>query len=238
MDKLDILTVREGPLSKIVMNAKKIGAVLTQINGTERKEIPLSVPIDTTFEYAREKNINWTNKIPAEPTSDFKSLEPEWVQNISITASTPAKVVLDENHFRTIDGLTLRHLPKLRSILTELMANADTEASKEGRAATVVVDEDVVEQARGYKARAMSPAEVKLLLIELENSKRDLKQAVDVQNDLGQKTVNIQLENIEMAKKCEDVDKKIKGYEKALNEMQSRLGELQKRVTEKEKPIQ
>lgn len=231
MDKLDILTVREGLLSKVIMNAKGIKSLLTELSGSERKETLFSTPIDTLFEYSREKNPNWN-------ATQQASQEPEWFQNIKITTSTPAKVILSADHFRTIDKLAQRHLPKLRSILGELMANADTEASKEGRAATVVVDEDVVEQARGFKARAMSPAEISLLQKQVEIAKKDLKQAIDVQNDLGAKTAQIQIDNHDVAKKCDDMEKKVKGYEVALAEMRLRLAELEKKAAEKVKPQQ
>ena len=98
------------------------------------------------------------------------------------------------------------------------MANADTEASK--------LDDDQA----GANVKSMSPAAVRQLKDQLDSTKSELQQALDVQKDLATKTAELQMENHELTRKFSELEKKSTKYETLLYDMQQKMMALQMKL--------
>jgi len=120
-----------------------------------------------------------------------------------------------------------RHFPRLVAFINELMNHADKAELRRGTRSGIIFDEDVLDEARGIAIRSYSVDSVKALLRELEKTQTDLIDAVNVQNDISKKYVDLQMQHQDLMKKYEDLEKKANGYEQGVIEMQNKVLELQ-----------
>jgi septal ring factor EnvC (AmiA/AmiB activator) len=129
-------------------------------------------------------------------------------------------------HFSLLSKLLDRHLPRLMSFIDELMTYADKAEQRRGTRSGIIFDEDVLDEARGIAIRSYSVDSVKAMLRELEKTQKEFIDAVNVQNDISQKYIELQMQHQELMKKYAVLEKKTTEYEQGVKEMQNKLNEL------------
>jgi len=76
---------------------------------------------------------------------------------------------------------------------------------------------------------------VKLMRRDLERSKKELVDAINVQNDLTKKYVDLQIQHLELKQKIEEAEKKSVSYEQAMTELQDKMMDLQLKLAAQNK---
>jgi len=199
---------------------------LTQVKGSlwitennERKEHILCLPVNTTWDYKRHNNLEWTPQSP--PTV------PPFFQNVHFESTPSPQIIIKPEHFQEFSLLRERHMPRLLTFINDLMTHADKAELRRGTRSGVIFDEDVLDEARGAHARAYSVDTVKAMRRDLERSKKELEDAILVQTDIATKHAELQIQHFDLTKKYEEIEKRASGYEVAMVEMQTKMMELQ-----------
>jgi len=181
-------------------------------------ELTFCQPIDTTCKILKKKNPDWTPSSSAEV--------PQWLPQIHFESNPSPFISITPQHFSLLSKLLDRHLPRLLSFIDELMTYADKAEQRRGTRSGIIFDEDVLDEARGIAIRSYSVDAVKAMLREVEKTKKDLVDAVNVQSDISKKYIELQMQHQELQKKYDSLEKRTTDYEQGVIEMQNKLNEL------------
>jgi len=107
------------------------------------------------------------------------------------------------------------------------MTHADKAELRRGTRSGIIFDEDVLDEARGIAIRSYSVDSVKAMLRELERTQKELIDAMNVQNDITKKYVELQMQHQDLLKKYEGIQQRSSDYEQGVIEMQNKVLELQ-----------
>jgi len=209
----------EGDKDHVQWSLKQVKGSLWTIENNVRTEHVLCHPVDTAWDYVRQKNTEWT------PQSDPSV--PPFFQQIHFESKPSPQLTITPQNFHQFTLLKERHMPRLVHFINDLMQQADKGEIRRGTRSSVIFDEDVLDEARGAGARAYSVDTVKAMRRELEKSKKELEDAINVQTDIATKYAELQIQHHELTKKYEDMEKKANGQEVAMVEMQGKMMDLQ-----------
>jgi len=122
-----------------------------------------------------------------------------------------------------------RHLPRLFAFFEELMKQADKAELRRGNRNDIIIKETE------NTTKRFSLDTVKLMRRDLERSKKELVDAINVQTDLTKKYVDLQIQHQDFKLKIEEAEKRSVSYEQAMTELQNKMVDLQLKLAAQNK---
>jgi len=128
------------------------------------------------------------------------------------------EVIISPQHFSHLSKLVDRHLPQLSTFLNDLMTHADKAELRRGtRTRTGIILEE------GSNSRTYTSEMVKLIRKDLDKSKKELSDALSVQDDLALKYVELQMQHHTLMAKYEELRIKSNACEEQMTQIQDKM---------------
>eukprot|EP01124_Arcella_intermedia_P018070 TRINITY_DN25040_c0_g1_i1.p1 TRINITY_DN25040_c0_g1~~TRINITY_DN25040_c0_g1_i1.p1 ORF type:complete len:1188 (-),score=283.73 TRINITY_DN25040_c0_g1_i1:91-3609(-) len=220
MQQLRIYRETQDPEDHVTFLLKQVKGSLWTTQENVTKERVLCEPVDTICKFHRKKKVDWS---PSSGTSP-------WEQNALFESHPSPRISITHEDFTLMGNLFDRHIPRIVKFINELMEHADKAEQRRTARSSVIFDEDVLDEARGTAARAYSVETVKAMKKDLEKTKKELDDALQVQSDIATKFAEMQVAFHDLQQKCDSFEKKAIDGEIGMMEMSKKLMEVQMKL--------